>query len=124
MEYISQFDGANGICTVRVSGVFRRPNDSDELKQFAVRYSREQGCQRFLFDMTNAEVIAGTMPTFNAASPKGELAQALRTIKTAFVRPELTEDDRFFETVAVNRGFPLRAFDSLDNALEWLKTST
>jgi hypothetical protein len=76
------------------------------------------------FDMTNADVIAGTMPTFNAANPKGELVQELRTIKTAFVRHELTEDDRFFENVSVNRGFQVGAFDSLDKALEWLKPST
>jgi hypothetical protein len=61
------------------------------------------------------------MPAFNAANPRGEVADALRRIKTAFVRRELTEDDHFYEDVAVNRGFQLRACATIDEALEWLK---
>ncbi|MBN2000298.1 hypothetical protein JW935_22300 [candidate division KSB1 bacterium] len=121
MKYTSEFDNTSGICTVRVTGEYRRPDDSDKLKHFAIDFFMEHGCRLFLFDMTQTRVISGTMPTFNAANPPDELAQSLRKIKTAFVRRELDEDDRFFENVAVNRGFPLRAFDSFDKAVEWLK---
>ena len=121
MKYTSEFDSINGICTVSVTGKYRRPEDSDELKRFAVDYFTKHGCRLFLIDMTQAEVIGGTMGSFKAANPQGELAQSLREIKTAFVRQELTRDDLFYENVAVNRGFQLRAFDTLYKAIEWLK---
>ena len=121
MKYTSEFDSINGICIVRVTGEYHRPEDSDELKRFAVDYFAEHGCHLFLIDMTQAEVIGGTMAAFNAANPQGKLAQSLREIKTAFVRQELTRDDLFYENVAVNRGFQLRAFDTVYKAIEWLK---
>lgn len=120
MEYTSEFDRVTGICTVRVTGLYRRPEDSDELKRFAVGFSSKTGCRLFLVDLTDTEVVGGTMPTFKAASPQGALGQALRDLKAAFVRRELTPQDRFFEDVAVNRGFRLRAFEKLDEAAKWL----
>jgi len=120
MEYTSRIDTNNGICTVHVTGRFGRPDDSDELKRFAADTYTKQGCCRFLIDLTQAHVVAGTMPTFKAASPHGEEASSLRRIRAAFVRHELSEDDLFYETVAVNRGFPVRAFDTVEKAVEWL----
>ena len=120
MEYSSEIDPANGICRVHVTGKFVRPDDSDELKRFAVDSFTNHGCRRFLIDLTEAQVVGGTMPTFDAADPEGEIANLLRRIKTAFVRRELSDDDRFYETVAVNRGFLLRAFDTCEKAVEWL----
>jgi hypothetical protein len=121
MKYTFEFDSINGICTVQLTGEYRRPEDSYELKRFAVNFFTEHGCHQFLIDMTQAEVTGGTMAAFNAANPQGGLVQSLREIKTAFVRQELTRDDLFYENVAVNRGFQLRAFDTLYKAIEWLK---
>ncbi len=120
MEYTSEFDSTNGICTVHVTGEFHRPVDSDKLKRFAVDFSVEHGCFLFLIDLTQAEVTGGTTATFDAANPQGAIADGLRKIKTAFVRRELTEDDLFYENVAVNRGFQLRALDTVEKATEWL----
>ena len=123
MKYTSEFDSVIGICTVRVTGEYRRPEDSDTLKRFAVDFFTEHQCHLFLIDMTKTEVIGGIMSTFSAAAPRNELAQLLRKIKTAFVPKELTVNDHFFENVAVNRGFLVHAFDKLDKAVEWLKQS-
>jgi len=120
MRYETDFDDADGICSVRIEGTYRRPEDSNELKGFAVTYAAEHGCRRFLFDLRDAEIVGGTMETFSAATPEGDLARSLRSVKTAFVRPKLSEDDRFFETVAVNRGFRLRAFETMERARTWL----
>lgn len=120
MRYSSEIDTTNGICRVHVTGKFVRPDDSDELKRFAVDTFTNHGCCFFLIDLTEAHVVGGTMPTFAAAKPEGEIANSLRRIKTAFVRRELSDDDRFYETVAVNRGFSLRAFDTCEKAVEWL----
>jgi len=64
--------------------------------------------------------VGGTMETFSAATPEGDLARSLRDVRTAFVRPRLSEDDHFFETVAVNRGFRLKAFERIEQARAWL----
>ena len=45
------------------------------------------------------------------------------SVITRFVivdRKESRENDRFFENVAVNRGFNLRIFSDSDKAVEWL----
>jgi len=121
MKFTSKFDSTNNIYIIHVTGTYRRPVNSDELKEFAIRCFNEHGYRLFLIDLTDAEVAGGTMETFYAASPKNEPAQPLRALKAAFVRNELTKDDHFFETVAVNRGYYLRAFDSCDKAIGWLK---
>jgi hypothetical protein len=41
-------------------------------------------------------------------------------LKLAIVYAEITEQERFFEDVAVNRGYRLRVFDDKKKALEWL----
>ena len=91
------------------------------MKRFAVDFFIKHGCRLFLIDLTHAEVIGGTMLTFSAANPRGELAKSLRKVIAAFVPRKLAKEDRFLETVAVNRGFQVGASDSLEKAVEWLK---
>jgi hypothetical protein len=123
MEYTSEYDSTSGICIIRVTGNYRRPEDSDRLKLLVIEKSSEHGCNLFLVDLTQAEVSGGTTQTYEAANPKGEVARSLRKVKAAFVRQKLTQNDHFFENVAVNRGFKLQAFDTFDKAVEWLRGS-
>ena len=120
MEFTSELDKSSGVCKVIVTGEVQRPDDSDTLKRFAIKFSAEYDCNRFLFDLKQTTIIGGTMNTFSAANPQGELADGLRKIRTAVVRNKLTSDDQFFETVAVNRGFQLNIFDSEEKAKSWL----
>jgi hypothetical protein len=121
MEYTFEIDNVSNICTVRITGSYHRSTHSPELKQFACDLYKEKGCRHFLFDMTNAHMASRTIDTFSAANPKAEMEEALRHHRTAILLSEITEDDRFFETVAVNRGFQLRIFNEIDKAMEWLK---
>lgn len=59
MKYTSEIDCATNICTVRITGKYFRPKDSEELKHLAVNTYTEHGCNLFLFDMTQAEIIMG-----------------------------------------------------------------
>lgn len=122
MNYTSELDDNSGICTVRVTGEYRRPDDSDRLKRFAVEFSEKYKCGLFLFDLSQADVVSGTYSSFEAGDPEGELAEKLKYVKTAMVRNYLTEDDYFFETVAVNRGYQVRIFKSFENAVQWLSS--
>jgi hypothetical protein len=120
MKYNSELNSTDGVCTVHVTGKFRRPEDSDELKRVAVDFFTEHGIRLFLIDLRQAEVTGGTMSMFEAANPKGVLAESLREVKTAFVGGKLSEDDRFYENVAVNQGYQLWEFETLNQAVEWL----
>jgi hypothetical protein len=120
MKYISTIDSATNICTVRIMGKFRRPEDADEMKRFAIKISAQHGCRRFLFDMREAEISGGTLDILAAASPQGDFADSLRHFRVAVLVSHVTDDEHFFETVAVNRGFQLHTFDEFDKGFEWL----
>jgi len=123
MKYTWEYDKANDICIIRVADgeEFHRPEDSYELKRFGIRYHREHGCRRFLVDLTNANVVGSTMQAYDAANLQGELAEGHIGLKAAFVRRELSKDDHFYENVSLNRGFQVRAMDSIEKAIKWLK---
>jgi len=120
MKYSVRIDENSGICWIHVTESFVRPDDSDMLKRLAADIFANNGCCRFLIDLTEAHVVGGTMSTFKVANPEGAIAETLKRIKSAFVRHVLSEEDRFFENVAVNRGFPVRAFETCEKAVEWL----
>jgi len=122
MKYISTIDSATNICTVRIVGQFHRPEDADEMKRFAVKISTQHGCRRFLFDMREAEILGGTIDILAAASPQGDLVDSLRQLRVAVLVSHVNDDECFFETVAVNRGFQLHTFDDLDKGVEWLSS--
>jgi hypothetical protein len=43
-----------------------------------------------------------------------------RDYKAAVVYSEVTEDERFLESVGVNRGILIKVFDDIDEAISWL----
>ena len=123
MKYTSELDSSNGICTVNVTGDYHRPMDSDEIKRFAIEFYIDHGCHLFLIDLRQAEVLSGTISSYRAAKTRAAVTKHLRKLKAAFVRKELTEGDLFYENLSVNRGFQLRAFDSVGMAEWWLLKS-
>lgn len=121
MEYTTTFDGAKAICTVRVKGRLQRPDDSLVLQRLAREIGEEHNCQRFLFDMTQAEIVGGTMDIFTAGTVPADSDRRQARQRVALVYAGDLSDHKFMETVAVNRGYQLRVFDNLDEALEWLR---
>ena len=120
MKYTAEFDETSGICTVRVTGRHKRPDDSFVLQQFARDFGNDQGCQRFLFDMTRANIAARTIDTFLTGTVPFDSDHVQRQQKIALVYSSHMADHRFMENVAVNRGYDLRVFDQIDRAVEWL----
>jgi len=121
MEYTVEFDEANEICTVHVTGKHKRPEDSLALQKLARDIGDEQGCQQFLFDMTQAEIIASTMDTFVTGTVPIDTDHRQLQQRIALVYSGDLSDHRFMETVAVNRGYQLRVFDKMDEALDWIR---
>jgi len=120
MEYTVDFNEAKEICIVHVAGRHKRPEDSQVLQKLARDLGNEHGCQKFLFDMRQAEIIGGTLETYTTGTVPVDIdhTQVRQMIALVFVG-DLT-DHRFMETVAVNRGYQVRVFDSMDDAFEWL----
>lgn len=121
MNYTYELDKETGICTVHVTGTYRRLEDTLTMQDFVCRLNEETGCTFLLFDMRDAEIASSTTKTYYTVAEQAETHPALRKMKTAVLYPVITDDARFFENVAYNRGFPLRAFDSYGEAVTWLK---
>ena len=120
MELSLTYDPEKDILTIHVGGEYRRPHDGFAAQQFVINSFSEFKTRRILLDLTQAVIIPGTMPTFQTANPQPDIARELRKFSFAAVYPVITEDERFFETAAVNRGLRVRIFDSLKTAVDWL----
>jgi hypothetical protein len=124
MKYTAEYDETNAICIVRVSGQNKRPEDSMILQRFAGEFRAENGCNRFLFDMTQAEIIGGTWNTFLTGTVPADPDRKQIQQKIALLYVGDMSDHEFMETVAVNRGYDLRVFNDHDKAMDWLVSDT
>ena len=124
MEYTIEFDEANGICIIRVTGKHRRPKDSMALQELARDFINERGCFRFLIDMSQAQIFGGTMDTYitGTVPVDKDLEMKRSRHRVALVYSSIDVEQNFLEDVAVNKGYNLKVFEKFDEALEWLKT--
>jgi len=122
MEYSYEFDPASGICLVRVTGRHKRPEDSFILQEFARKLGKEHDCQKFLFDMRLAEIIGGTMETYETGTVPVDVDHTQHTQKIALLYEGILSEHKFLETVATNRWYQLRVFNNLDHAMHWLNS--
>ena len=120
MEYTYKLDTINDICRVSVIGTMLRPEDSLKLKQLAIQLNADHGYLKFLFDMTNTEIVSNTISIIESATPEEYLSDLLMPLEVAILYRDITADALFFETVAVNRGHKVYAFEDNDVAIEWL----
>jgi len=121
MEYTVDFDETNGICTIRITGQHKRPQDSLTLQKFSRDFSEERDCKLFLLDLTRAEFIGGTMDLFKTGTFPEDKNHRQISHKYALLYSEILDDHKFLENVSVNRGYRVRMFNDIDKALEWLK---
>ena len=111
MEYTIDFDISRGICTVRVTGLHKRPQDSLVLQQLSREYGDKYGCRKFLFDMRQAHIIAGTFDTYETGTVPVDSDRKQLQQRIALVYAGDLSDHKF----------QLRVFDRKDMALEWLQ---
>ena len=121
MEYTTEFDEVNNICIVHVTGEHRRPRDSLVLQQLARDIGDTRGCQRFLFDMTQAHIISEDMDTYEVGTVPVDPDRRQQQQKVALLYSGDITEHKFLETIAVNRGYTLRVFDRMSEATEWLR---
>jgi hypothetical protein len=119
MDYSIAYDERADICTVTVTGRIKRPDDSVALQKLAPILRDKHGCSKFVFDMRDARISGSTMAIFEAGRAPADKNMP-RDFKIALVYSKVTEDDKFMETVLVNRGYKLRVFESLERAVDWM----
>ena len=122
MEYKVEYDINSGVCVVQVSGVHKRPQDSQELLRIAGTCAAEYRCSRLLFDMRKATVVGGTMDAYNTVVDHEKYGVS-KLFRIAAVYPAMNSDEKFMENVGVNRGaLTYRVFDDIGAARDWIKT--
>jgi len=120
MEYKVEYDNNSGVCVVQVSGIHKRPQDSQELLRIAGTCAAEHGYSRFLFDMRKATVLGGTMDAY-ATVVDHEKYGVSKLFRIAAVYPTVTTDEKFMENVGVNRGAAsYQVFDNIGAAGDWI----
>ncbi len=92
------------------------------IAQRVVDLCKEQNIHRLFVDARKIKGLVSTSSVFSLGADRFEEIEWSSVIhKTAVVdNEEYAEKNRFFEDVAHNRGFRVRFFDSIIDALEWL----
>ena len=120
MEYTVEFDEDKGICNVTVTGIHQRPQDSIILQKFALRFSFEHNCKKFLFDMRQAEIIGNMKDTYIVSTVPVEHKESLKQAKVAFLYADDLENHKFLEYLAIKSGHNVCIFNNYDSAINWL----
>ena len=107
---------------VAVLGGVRSPETLLAAASKTTDFCREKGYSRLLIDLRNMSGGLDTLETFEVAGHAiPEQTNARDLVRSAIL--DLSENldrIRFFETVAVNRGFNVKTFDDENQAIEWL----
>ncbi len=107
---------------VAVLGGVRTPDTLMAAAAKTTAYCREHGYSHLLIDLRNMHGGLDTVETFEVAGHAIPTQTDARGLVCSAIL-DLTENIeriRFFETVAVNRGFNVKVFDDEDQAVQWL----
>ncbi|PLX17856.1 MAG: hypothetical protein C0597_06775 [Marinilabiliales bacterium] len=109
------------ICTIKVTGVHNRPEDSYKLLAIAGQVSKENGCSSFIFDMQEAKIISTTMSAALETVLKPEKYGVSNQFQIAVVYQKIQKDHLFMESVGASRGArAFKIFDNLEKAQNWI----
>lgn len=113
-EYLEDKD----IVLVRTSGSYELAAEIETVKK-AISKLKEHNCNKCIFDHRAANVIAGTLSSYDR--PKVyKLFRLDHSVHTALVVRELNDDMKFYENVCLNRGWNVKIFTDYDAAIDWL----
>jgi hypothetical protein len=96
--------------------------DIGQLRAEAMELAKSHGVHKFLSDHRNATLQLSTSDIYKLPSDLEQYGVHQKD-RLAIVYSESSdrrEDYQFFETVAMNRGLPVRLFADYDAALAWL----
>lgn len=104
---------------VTVSGIFSPKLSEDSIDEM-VAAGKKENCKKVLLDIRPMTGEIGVLDRFESGR-YGALTIP-RTFKIAVLgRADQISPDKFFQTVARNRGVNLKVFSEFEETLEWLK---
>ena len=113
------FTSEDDLLLVKASGANEALDDVKQYGLAVIEAARIGHHTRVLCDETELVYGLNTIETFQSAEFMA--SQAPRLARVAILcDPKFTEDARFWETVAVNRGLTVRFFRDRDMARHWL----
>jgi len=104
-------------------GSFVGTLDQETLKEYAKEVAKtasKHDFRHFLNDLREAEVDFSSIEIINIPGIFHAAGLDISR-RRAIIVPNNLEDYRFFETVANNRGFNVKLFTDLNEAMNWLK---
>ena len=109
---------ANNTLHIKIEGVYIQ-NIAPEAKDFLDNIEKSN-CNKILLDYSNCKVVFNVHSTIN----KHENVRNIYNFgvkKIAGIFPEIDDNISFFENFFSNRGFNIKAFSNMYDALEWLE---
>jgi hypothetical protein len=94
-------------------------DELEDARQKVLELGVEQRLSRVLVDVRGVINTLSISDHFFVTEGHAKLGSH-RPRAALIARPDQRDDMRFIETVAVNRGMPLKAFSTKEDALEWL----
>lgn len=93
----------------------------------AARTAKKHACSRILIDSREVELALSTLEIYELPATLSKVVAEfqldIHTLKRAVVVSRITDDVRFLENVAVNRGNVAKVFLDMDAARAWLTGS-
>jgi hypothetical protein len=121
MELKVEHDPKSNVCTIKVSGEHKRPQDSQKLFKIAGASAIEHKCSRFLFDMREATIIGRMYESYETVATAEQFGIS-RLFRIAAVYPVIIKEHEFMAEVGKNRGATaFRVFDDIDLARQWIE---
>ncbi len=120
MAIAYKFIFENNILIVNTSGVDESLEEVQQYGLAVIEKAVEHNCRNVLCLETDLEYRLGGFDIFQSAEYIA--TNAPNVARVAIVcNPRFADDLAFWETVAVNRGLMMRAFQKDEEALQWLK---
>lgn len=108
------YDATNHMIRVRVQGE-ETIEDWEASKAQIIKLNSERGCSNVLVDAREQQAAPGMLELFEFAT---HWPPTIRVAK--LVGPKTRAAQGFVETVAVNRGIPMKDFTNERDAMAWL----
>lgn len=121
MAISCRFSVEGNLLVVNTSGVDESLEEVQQYGMAVIEKAIEQNCRQVLCVETDLEYRLGAIDLFKSAEYIA--ANAPHVARVAIVcGDQFAGDISFWETVAVNRGLMVRAFQNKSDALQWINS--
>ena len=119
MAYRVEVDAAGELIRATLEGILTIP-EAIAFSKAVTRLAGKHGYRRYLYDVRRVDPRELRTHDLYALGASSEERGFTRRDRRAAVFSEISEDARFFENVAMNRGYGVRCFTDIDAAIDWL----